>query len=244
MMKRLLRASALGLAAATVLAGLVVATTPAQAADDPALTRVKNEVIRRIDLRLAALKRYDTAIGEAEHLTDGHEQTLDDLIAGDISALSALRTKVAGETTREAVRADATSMVRDYRIFLLVRPKVRLTIAGDREAAAIARLQAAHGKLADLVADAKAGGKDTAAAEQDLADMRVAIDKARNGLAGQLDTLLAIQPGPDGDAIRGEVSGVRQALGTARGDLRNALSEAKKVRDFLRSARPSPPPTS
>ena len=127
--------------------------------------------------------------------------------------MSSLRTKVAGETTAAGIKADATSMVDDYRIFILVGPKVRLTIAGDAEQAAITKLRGVHDKLADLVAKAKAAGKDTTAAEQNLADMAAAITKAQNLLNGQVAAVLAIQPGPDGAAIRAKVAAVRQAVG-------------------------------
>ena len=248
-MNRVLRTvTSIALAAATGTAGMLVTTGSAQAsaavnptratgalAADEALDRAKAEVTRRIDLRLAALRRYGAAVDNARHLTDAHEATLDTLIADDTAGLTALRRKVAGETTLAALRADAASMVNDYRIFILVRPKVRLTIAHDAEQAAIRRLSAAHGTLADLVARAKAAGKDTAGAEQDLADMRAALDRASAAIAGQVDTLLAIEPGPDGDAIKAQVAAVRRALGAGRAHLRTAVAEAHAVRRFLRS---------
>jgi len=236
MLKTLFRAAVLttGLAAVLAAGSVVLLATPAQADDATAVDRAKAEITRRIDLRLAALLRFEAALTAAAHLTDAHESTLKDLVADDRTGLTALKTKVAGETTLAALRADAASMVNDYRIFILVGPKVRLTIAADHQAAAVARLQTAHDNLATAVAQAKAAGKDVAAAEQDLADMQAAIDKAKTGLAGQVDTLLAIQPGPDGNAIRAKVGAVRRALGQVRLDLRTALAEARAVRTFLR----------
>lgn len=235
-MKRFLRTLAAISLATGLAAGLVgTLASPARADDATTLSRAKTELTRRIDLRLGALQRFDGAVTAAAHLTDAHERTLHSLIADDLAGLRALRAKVAGETTLAALRADAVSMVNDYRVFILVGPKVRLTIVGDHEAAAAERLQTAHSTLADLVAKAKAAGKDVTQAEQDLADMQAAIDKAEADLDGQVAALLAIQPGPDGDAIRAAVGAVRRALGAARLDLRTALAEAKAVRDFLRS---------
>ena len=234
-MTRLLRtAVALAVAGVVVLVGVLVVAEPARADDATAVARAKAEVTRRIDLRLAALRRFDAAGKGARHLTEAHEATLHTLITEDAAGLGALKTKVALETTLAALRADAASMVNDYRIFILVGPKVRLTIAGDAEQAAIGRLQSAHDKLAGLVTEAKAAGKDTAAAEQNLADMQAAINSAKTRLDGQIAGLLAVQPGPDGDAIRAKVATVRRALGAARADLRTAIAEAKQVRDFLR----------
>jgi hypothetical protein len=223
-----------GLAACTML---VAVASPAIADDTATTTKIKSEITARIDLRLGALSRFEARIGTAKNLTSDHKSTLSNLIAQDRSGLTDLKAKVAGETTATALRADAKSMVDDYRIYILVGPKVRLTVASDTEAAAIARLGTAYTKLTDLVAQAKAAGKDTAAAEQDLADMKTAMDKATSAIDGQAATLLAIQPGPDGAGIRSQVLTVRAALATGRASLATALAKAKHVRDFLKSAK-------
>ncbi len=236
-MKNIIRRVATVVAAAAMSTLAVVAVSaPAQAADDPAaLGRAKTEVTKRIDLRLAALGRADTRLPQAKRLTDAHEATLHDLIAKDTSGLTALKTKVAGETTVAAVRADAKSMVVDYRIFMLVGPQVRLTIVGDREAYAITRLQGVHDKLAEQVAKAKAAGKNTAEAEQDLADMQADLTKATSDINGQVNTLLGMQPSPEANTLKAQVTSVRRALGAGKADLRAAVGEARQVRKFLKS---------
>jgi hypothetical protein len=220
--------------AATLAVAVFGAATPALAADDAALARHKKAVTARIDLRLKALDKGDALLDRKKHLTDAHESTLSALIDADRTGLTALRAKVAGETTVDAVKADATSMINDYRIFILVAPKLRLTAAADREAAAIDRLQKVHDKLAAIVAKAKTAGRATGPAEAALATMQGSIDKASAGLDGQVDALLALQPGPDGDAIRASVAKIRTALGGVRADLRAAVAAAKKVRDLAK----------
>lgn len=222
-------------ALAATLAVAVFGAAPAQAAtDDAALARHIKQVTARIDLRLKALDKGDALLDRKKRLTDAHRSTLSALIDADRTGLTALRAKVAGETTVDAVKADATSMINDYRIFILVAPKLRLTAAADREAAAIDRLQKVHDKLAALVAKAKAAGHATGSAEADLAAMQDSINKASTGLGGQVDALLALQPGPDGDAIRASVAKIRGALGDVRTDLRAAVAAAKKVRGLIK----------
>jgi hypothetical protein len=242
-MKRLLRArTAIGVLVATAVVAVGVAVAaPAFAADAGDLSKVKAAVTNRIDLRLHALQNFDFTLQHAAHLSSDHKNTLHTLVAGDISGLTALKTKVAGETTLDALKADATSMINDYRVFILVGPKVRLTIVSDTEVAAEARLQQAHDKLADLVAKAKAAGNDTTAAEQNLAAMQASIDKAKSDADGQVGNLLAIQPGPDGTAIRAQVDTVRTALRSARADLKSAVASGKLVRDFLRGLKKATP---
>jgi hypothetical protein len=234
-MKRVLRTLAtLTVATAVAAAGLLAVGAPANADSATAVNRLKVEISRRIDLRLAALNRFDTTISAAKHLSDAHQSTVHTLITGDVSGLQALKTKVNGETTVAALRTDAASMVNDYRVFLLVGPKARLSIVGDTEDFAVGRLHTAHDKLADLVAKAKTAGKDTATAEQNLADMQADLDKATAAINGQVAAVLAIQPGPDGAGITAKLQAPRTAFGAGRADLSAAIAKAKLVRDFLR----------
>jgi hypothetical protein len=235
-MKRLLRLAApLAVAAVVSATGVVLLATPAQATADTTIDKQKQEVTRRIDLRLAALTRFTAALGGAERVTAAHRSTLQDLLSADVDGLTALRAKVAGETTTEALRADAASMINDYRIFVLVHPKVKLTIVADNEAAAAGKLQDAHDTLAAVVAKAKAAGKPTGPAETALASMQASIDKATAALDGQVAALLALQPGPDGKALRAQVLAIRQALGGVHKNLRAAHAVGKRLRGLLKA---------
>jgi len=222
--------------------GPFLAAGPAAAAPAPApsasplparLDGAKQVVTARIDGRLAALRVYNTAVQSAQHLGSAHRSTLANLISADQSGLTALRGKVAGETTVAAVRADDQSMVDDYRIYLLVGPKVRLTVAADVETAAAKQLRQVADTLATAIAAAKRAGKDTTKAEADLADLRAQLDAADGAISGKADALLAVAPGPDGDAIRAKVAVARDAVKTARTDLRKAATDAKAIKTAL-----------
>src|SRR5215467_13174363 len=100
----------------------------------------KAAVVARIDLRLATLSALRIAVNGATNLTGNDRSTLSTLVAGDVSGLTALRTRTNGETTIAGVKDDARSMIQDYRVYLLVVPKVRFSIAGDTEATVITNL--------------------------------------------------------------------------------------------------------
>jgi hypothetical protein len=227
-------AAGVGATAGPVAAAPARSGVTAAVAADP-VAELKASVTARIDLRLAALDRFDADITAARRLTDAHRSQLSTVVSTDVSGLTALKTKVAGETTVAALHDDAASMVNDYRVYTLVGPQVRLTIAGDVEDLAIGKAQDAHDKLADLVAQKKAAGTDTTTAEQDLADMQAAIDAAKGHLDGQVAALLAIQPSPDGAAMKNAVTAVRIALESTHSDLRTAVSKGRAVLQFLRT---------
>jgi hypothetical protein len=237
-LRRVQVALAIGLGAVVIATGVAspaYASDPTPTVEGRTVEGAKVAVQRRIDLRLAALQRMDQRIERCRHLTDAHQSTLQGFVDGATSGLTALRAKVAGETTIQALRADAQTMVNDYRVFILRGPQVHGTCTADNETAAVARLREVAEKLAAGVAKAKQDGKDTAAAEADLAAMDTHLDAAGAALAGQADKLLAIQPGPDGEAIKSQVRAVRGQLRAALQALRGAVAEARQVRRFLQS---------
>jgi hypothetical protein len=224
------------LVAAAVALGLtVVAAQPAQAADG--LDEAKRAVTIRIDGRLATLRTLATAVNEAKRLTAPHKTTLTNLINADTTGLTALKNKVAGETTVAAVRADATMMVNDYRIYLLVVPKVHLTHALDIESASIDALKQASDRLAAAVAAAKQAGKAVGDADAKLADLSTQLTTAQGAITGKADTVLAIQPGPDAAGIKAALAPVRQSVRTGRESLRKALDDARAVREILKGTK-------
>lgn len=193
------------------------------------LPAVKAAAQARIDKRLHTLATLKTSIGDAKNLTDAHRTTLTSLVDSDTSGLTALRAKIDGEQTVEAVRADERSMVVDYRIYLLVAPKVRFTIASDAEAAAIESLRGVHNMLASAIAAAQAKGEDVSAEQSELTDLQHQIDAASAAIAGKADGLLAVTPSADASAMTAAVNPVRAAVRTARQDLRTAVADARQI---------------
>ncbi|MEN3308540.1 MAG: hypothetical protein V7603_4742 [Micromonosporaceae bacterium] len=221
--------------AVPVLLLAVAAATPAQAASPAPRTLAGEKVVARarIDGRLHTLAALKTAIGAATNLTSGHRATLAGLLSTDVSGLTGLRAKVDGEQSIDAVRADERSMVVDYRIYLLVVRKVRLAIAADAETAAIAKLGGVHDTLAAAVARAQSQGRDVSAEQAELTDMADQRAAAGSALAGKVDALLAVLPGPDAAALAAAVGPVRAAVRAARQDLRKGVADARQIRQQL-----------
>jgi hypothetical protein len=223
---------------ADALTPAVTATLPAATAssspDSPppgaSLPAWKKSVDVRINLRLATLNSLNAAIGAAANLSAADRSTLSGLVSADKSGLAALKARTDAETTVAAVRSDAHAMIDDYRVYLLVVPKVRFTVAADAETATITKLRAVHDDLAKVAAQLAAGGKNTSTETAQVASMAQQLDAAASALTGQAATLLAIQPGPNGDAIHAHVVAVRSAVRGARDRLRASVVLAKRVR--------------
>lgn len=229
----------LSAAAVGALIAVGAVALPAQAAttaDTAAgLAKAKAAVTDGITARLNDLAKMQTALAGYKEVTDSARGTLTQVLSSDISGLTALKTKVAGETTEAAVRADGKAMVDDYRVYILVAPKVHLTHVLDVENAALPRLTKVHDKLADRLA--KDPSADTAANKALLADMSAQIHAADAGIDGRDAALLALRPGPDGKALTASVKDIGSAAKGARDDIKKAIEDAKKVREALKDTK-------
>lgn len=203
----------------------------ASAAVQPRLTAAQTLATARITGRLATLNALKLAVTDTAQLTAPDRTALDSLLDSDISSLTALKDRIATETTVAAVRVDDTAIVDDYRVYMLVAPKVRLTSVFDIETAAEATLQKAHDALAAKVAAAPGGG--TAAEHSELADLQSQITAAQQASTGQVATLLAIQPGPDAAAIHAALAPLVSSAKSARQDLLRARTDAQELRAAL-----------
>lgn len=222
------------LVATAAIAGVLALTgAPASAADDATrLANAKKLTVARIDGRLAALRADGVAVKAAATLTDAHQNTLQGILDHDTAGLTALKTKVNGETTLDAIKDDARSMVVDYRIYMLVGPQVRLTVAADVAASVDARLGDVAGRLQKAIDAAKAAGKDVTAAQAKLDDLRQQIGAV--DVTGVADTLLGVRPSPDANALKAAKDAARTKLRDARTHLKAAVADAKSIRDLLK----------
>lgn len=236
-MNRFMRLATAAVAASAFAAGAALpaqagTATPSSTASGAGLKTAQALTTARIDGRIETLHALAQAVDGAKDLGSADRSTLGSLINGDISGLTSMRGKVADETTVSAVRADAQAMVDDYRVYLLVAPKVHLTRVFDIETTVTPTLQKVHDTLAARVAGSPGGG--TAAEKSELADMQAQIQAAQQADSGRVATLLAIQPGPDADAIRDALKPLVTDAKDARKDLAQARADAKEVAAALK----------
>ncbi|MBS2537570.1 hypothetical protein KGQ20_32945 [Catenulispora sp. NF23] len=227
------RLSVAAIGAVVAVGAVALPANAATATDSPAaLTKAKATVTKDIADRLTTLGKLQSALTGYKDVPDAARGTLTQVMSADVSGLTTLKAKVAGETTAAAVKADGQAMVDDYRVYVLVVPQVHLTHALDVENAALARLVKVHDALADRLA--KDPAADTAANKALLADLSTAVQAGGSGIDGKDAALLALKPGPDGKALTAAVKDVSGAAKGTRDDIKKAVADAKKVRDALK----------
>ena len=188
-----------------------------------------------ITRRLTTLDAAATKISASKALTSSDAAALSAEVAWTKSGLTALKAKIDAETSPVALRAEIRQVVTDYRVYLLVVPKVNLVNGADAVQVANATFAKISTNLTARIAAAKAAGKDVAAAQADLDAMNAAVTQAM-GLAGPLPAaLLPLTPAQYNSGIAGPVlKSSRAALVQARGLLQSARKDAQACRDALK----------
>lgn len=188
-----------------------------------------------IDRRLVTIGRLQAGVDAARALTDAHESALETILGSSVAGLRALRAEIDADTTVEELRADIKSIFEDFRIYALVTRQVQLVRAADTVDAAGAALGKAADRLAALIAQAGANGKDVTEASAHLAAMEAAIAAALAGVDGVADEVLPLTPADWNAGTAGPVlREARAAIEDARADLRTAKAEARQVIAALR----------
>jgi hypothetical protein len=216
------------LAAAFPVASALSVSSPTPSAGQNALAALKAKGATEIDRRLQNLAGALDKLSNSTTLTAADKAALTKQLNDEVSGLTALKTKLAAETTVAGARADVQSIVLDYRVYALMLPKTRMMASADRFAVVETKLTKLHDELA---------AKATSSADKSkLADMSSQIANA-SAQTTKLETeLLALQP-TDYNANHAVLVTYRAAEKTAHDALVAARDDAKTVIDDLKSAK-------
>ena len=171
-----------------------------------------------IDRRLRTLADLSRRVHDATHLTADDRDALTTQLAAETSGLTALKAKIDADTDLATLRADLRDIVTQYRVYLLMDPKVHLVIGADRVLAAADAFDKVFAKL-----DGKPGVD-----QAKLADAKAKVAEARK-LAGAVPgAVIPLQP-PDYPGNRPALLSARDSLRTARQDLRAARVDVGRL---------------
>jgi hypothetical protein len=169
---------------------------------------------------LDALSRV---VAASAALTSSDAAALSTEIATDRSGLAALKAMIDNPVRPASLRVELVQIVSGFRIYVLLGPQVRLTVAADGVVALKPHFDSISATLADRIAGAAANGKDVGAAQAALNAMNAAVANAAALAAPLPARLLALTP-----------SGFNS--GTAQATLKSARAAILKARDLLKAA--------
>lgn len=197
------------------------------------LNNLKTRGDSEIGRRLGVLTKLSSVINGALKLSPADKANLTSQVNGEIAGLTALKLKLSGETELAAARTDVKSIVSDYRVYVLIGPKVYLMRAADTISANDDKLMAFSVKLQERLDTLKTAGKDVSALQTSLNDMVAKINAAKTLAAAVSQKVFALQP-TDYNSDHTILIGLRDQLKTAHLDNIAAYNDAKTIFNTLR----------
>ncbi|MDB5163636.1 MAG: hypothetical protein JWS12_253 [Candidatus Saccharibacteria bacterium] len=226
------------LVGSSLLAAPALAARAATASSDAALTtaqqqrldNIKTRGANEINRRLTALNNVLGRISSASKLSAENKATLTTAVKDEVTGLTTLKSKLAADTALDAAKADAQSVINDYRVYALLLPKVWLLRAVDAEQVSEDKLTALATKLKTRIDAAKPPVPD---AQTKLDDMNAKIAAAKTITTNLEAKLLPLQPtdyNSDHTVLSGSLAQIKQA----HTDNKAAYDDAKAIRAALK----------
>jgi hypothetical protein len=235
MSKYAIRLGAVALASAAALAAGT--TTGAATASTPSLSAIQAKARADITLRVNDLNAAIAKVNAAKHLGSG-APSLDTYLQRDIAPLQALETKIDGDTSVTQAEQDDSSIFIDFRVLALVLPAARQ--AADADAitnGAVPTLTTDSGK-----AQSHVNGTNEATLQPMINTLNSDISGATNAASGVAGTVMSYVPS-QWNANHGLLTATKDQLSTANTDVKNAISELRQIRQYLKSSHPAGPQT-
>jgi len=181
-----------------------------------------------INQRVTALNQVITILNATSWL--GPDQaTLVTTAHNDITGLTALESKLEGDTTVQQARADTQQIFVGFRVFALVIPVDHMVRASDDITnVVVPKLNALEAKWAGL------NDQQIASLLGDMQHQTQAADTAVNGLPTRLEALTPSSWNGNHQVL----DAPRSELATARQDLKQARDDARQIVQILRSQHP------
>ncbi len=200
------------------------------------LNNLKTKGSAEIDRRLARLNAALTQVQGLSGLADADKAAAVKSIQDQITALTALKAKLAAEKDLPAARLSVKSINDDYKVYRVVLPSARMHSAANLGQASMKPLLALHEKLTLAV---RSTNGDKAAAQAKLDSMKAHLDSAQKKFTAASQGLAALKP-TDFAQSQATLATLRDQLKAAREDLKAAHEDGKLVAKALGVQLPEP----
>lgn len=218
------------------------ANTPAKSADQDAakISSLKDKAAREIDRRIKALGALSTRIQTMKKISDAQKTALKSSIQSQITTLTDLKTKIEAENDITALRTDAQSIIKSYRIYALIIPQGTIIAAADRALTLAEQMTTLGTKLQTRISEAKTAGKDVAALEKSLVDYNAKITDAKTQAQAAIDSVSKLTP-DNGDKTKMEANlkAMKEAQNKIRAAQQDFVAARKDAKDIAQGLKAS-----
>lgn len=188
------------------------------------LADLKSKADQMIAMRINDLNKISTRIQNDSRLNSSDKTSLNNDIQNATNGLTQLKNKIDADTDLTTIRADAQQIVTNYRVYIVLEPKIQLLITISNLQTLTANLEGLTPKIQSLVNSLQSQGKDVSTVTSILNNINSQLQTISTSLSKDKSTV-------DGVTItstnpQATFTQVRQDLGSVR-------SEFAKIRDDI-----------
>jgi len=199
--------------------------------------RIKARAQWAIDRRFETIDRLRTALNERGHTTTRHKADLFVDLNQAEAGLRTLSREIQAATTVDQLQVLVPKIATDFRIYLVVAPKIREVIAGDTAVWAVNNPATdAYERISAAVDRADQAGYDVTEAQAALQEMMTHMTKAEAYAGPVPNQVIGLQASDWENPARTLLRQGRDSLIQARDELRAARDSAKAAVQALRDA--------
>lgn len=193
-------------------------------------SRADAEVVRRV----TSLNKLISLINSFKKLTSAQKQGLVSDVNGEITNLTALKSKIDADTDVATLKTDVQSVILQYRVYVLYIPKVHILAGDDRIVNIASKLSTLAAQLNTRIQSAKSSGKDVTSLEASYNDMLSKITDATAQADNADTTVLPLTP--DGyPGNRTQLISAFNMMKTGYQDLKAVLADARTIVSGLKT---------
>jgi hypothetical protein len=191
------------------------------------ITTAKSHADQEIDRRVQALNDLNTRVQGMVKVSADVKTSISNEVSTEVSNLTTLKAKIDADADIATLKTDIKSITADYRIFMLVIPQGRITVAADRISAVTEAMTTFSGKLQTRITAAQTGGQDVTALSASLTDMNAKIADANVQATAAVSHVSSLQPDKGDKTIMASNSA---AIKQSRADLKVAMQDLTAAR--------------
>lgn len=190
-------------------------------------TKAVEKASAQIDARVARLNEFSARISGMKLVTAEAKASLATTVEKTVADLTALKAKIATDTTAAEIRADMQAVTATNRVYALIMPKLHILVAVERANMIADMMTAFNTKIQPRIDAAKAEGKDTTAIVAAQTNMAAKLADVKIQTTAAVGYVANLTPDNGDKAI---LAANNTALAKARADLRVADSDLKAAR--------------
>lgn len=192
------------------------------------ITNLKTRATTEISRRTTALNILITEVSSMRHLTTTQQSIFTTQVQDEITALTAVQTKINADTDLSSLKTDVQSVIGSYRVFALFIPQIHILNVADRILTVITSIKVLIPKLQTRIQTAQSRGANLTSLQASLTDMQSKLSDTQTQVNNIMTTITPLVP-TGYPANKTTLQGGRTQLQTAIKDLRTINQDVKSI---------------